>query len=282
MAEIKGQLRRSWLGRMLRDAREQHGMTLAEPARHLSRSQSMVSRMENAQIPIQRPDLDALLDLYGVHDPGLRRGFVDLHAQSGLPAWWDLYAEIVPDPVLDQVWLESMARRVDTYCATVVDGLLQTAGYAVAVAEAAVDRGDVDRWVEMLTLRQAVLSRTQAPPLTAILDEAVLRRPVGGPEVMVDQLRHLVRSGERPGIEVRVLPAAAGAHASLDGGFTLLQLPAPLEEVATSTSAVGLVHVRPPRTAHLTAAYDRLRRASLEPGASAELITEIADQLDKA
>jgi transcriptional regulator with XRE-family HTH domain len=282
MAEIKGQLRRSWLGRMLRDRREAHGMTLAEPARHLNRSQSMVSRMENAQIPIQRPDLDALLHLYEVDDPGLRQGFIDLHAQSGLPAWWDLYAEIVPDPVLDQVWLESMARRIETYCATVVDGLLQTAGYAVAVAEAGVGTGDVDRWVEMLTLRQAVLSRTHAPPLTVIVDEGVLRRPVGGAEVMADQLRHLVRSGERPGIEVRVLATGVGAHAALDGGFTLLQLPPPLEAVAASASAIGLVHVGPPHDTRLGAAYDRLRRAALEPGASADLITEIADQLDKA
>jgi hypothetical protein len=267
---------------MLRERREAMGLTLSGPASHLRRSPSMLSRMEHAQVPIQRADLEDLLDLYGVEDHDVRRGFLDLHAQCSAPAWFDLYADDVPEAVLDLVWLESMAERIDTYCAGAVDGLLQTAAYAAAVAEAEVDGpGPVHRRVEMLTLRQAVLSRAQAPPLTAVIEEAALQRPVGGPEVMVGQLRHLVRCADRPGVEVRVLPAGAGAHAALDGGFTLLHLPPPLDEVASAPSALGLAHVGRPHTTRLGAAYDRLRATALDPGASADLITEIADRLEK-
>jgi hypothetical protein len=281
MARNPATLRAKWLGKLLRELRDETDRTLAEVADYLNRSPSIVSRMENGALPIPQQDVENLLDLYRVSDPARREALLRLHRMAGLPAWWDVYAEDVAEPVIELAWFESLATAMKIYCATIVDGLLQTAAYARAVAQAADLEGtdDVDRLVEMRLMRQAVLSRANPPQFSAVIDEAVLRRPVGGPTVMAGQLRHLVALAERPHVEIRVLPFRSGAHASPDGGFRFLELPEPLSEVVTVECTAGQLYLEPPRTTSFTIGHDRLRLAALGVDQTAELLTGMADEL---
>ena len=279
-----GRLRTSWLGKLLRELREDHGMKLGEAGEYLNRSVSVMSRMETGNMPIPAADVDALLDLYQVTDRSTRDSILRLHGTQGVTTWWDLYAEDVDEPLIDLAWLESMALCISVYSPAVVDALLQTSAYASAVATALVGKapGHAERWVEMLAHRQTVLARPEPPTISTVIDEAVLRRPVGGRTVMGAQLRHLLALGERASIEVRVLPFAAGAHASLDGGFRVVQLPAPLTEVVSIGTGLGQLYAEPPRTQRLADTYDRLRQTALDTAASAELMAAIIDELERA
>lgn len=283
MAKANGKLRATWLGKLLREHREATGRKLAEAAEYLGRSASMLSRMENGELPIPEYDVVTLLDLYGLTDRSWRESLLRLHASSGVTAWWDLYSHDVAEPVIDLAWLESIATGIDAYCATLVDGLLQTAGYALAVARSQVDEFRIpdQRWAELVTMRQAVLARAEPPAFRAVIDEAVLLRPVGGAGIMAAQLRHLLHLTERGTVELRVLPLATGAHASPDGAFSILRLPPPLTEVATAACPLGQLYLEPPRTTPLVATYDRLWEAALAPGPSAERLAARADDLDR-
>jgi transcriptional regulator with XRE-family HTH domain len=278
-----GKLRTSWLGKLLRDLREDNGIKLAEAAEYLGRSQSILSRMETGALPLPERDVEALLDLYDVTDRSWRESLLRLHGQQGVRTWWNFYSEDVAEPVLDLAWLESLASAINVYSSTILDGLLQTADYALAIADASVGEHPVpiDRWVELLAMRQAVLARAEAPAYSAVVDESLLLRPVGSPAVMAGQMRHLLALGQRHHVEIRVLPYAAGAHASPDGGFRVYRLPPPLTEAASAGCALGLLFVEPPRSSRLAAAHERLLKAALEPDESAELIASTADRWER-
>lgn len=283
MARKSATLRTKWLGKLLRELREDSDMTLAEVADYLGRSKSILSRMENGDLPIPQQDVEALLDLYRVNEPARREAMLRLHRVAGLPAWWDVYAEDVAEPVIELAWFESLATSIRIFSATLIDGLLQTADYARALAEATdlEGSGQVDRWVEMRLMRQAILSRAEPPHLSAVIDEGVLRRPIGGPQVMAAQLRHLVTLTDRPSIDIRVLPFAVGAHASPDSGFRLLGLPEPLTEVVSVACALGQLYLEPPRTARFQTVYDQLQQAAHGPDETAGFIEAVADEMER-
>ena len=284
MARNPATLRTKWLGKLLRELREENDRTLAEVGDYLNRSFSIVSRMENGALPIPQRDVENLLDLYGVTEPDRRDALLRLHRMAALPAWWDVYAEDVAEPVIELPWFESLATAMRIYCATIIDGLLQTERYARAVVQAAdvEQSGDVDRLVEMRLMRQAVLSRADPPQFSAVIDEAVLRRTIGGAAVMAEQLRHLVALSERPRVEIQVLPLAVGAHASPDGGFRFLELPEPLSEVVSVECSAGQLYLEPPRSTRFASRYDHLRAAALGNEETAELVATIAEELETA
>jgi transcriptional regulator with XRE-family HTH domain len=279
----RANLRTTWLGKLLREQREERAMSLDEVGAYIGRSGSILSKMENGKLPFRDDDVTALLALYGLQDPVWQESVLRLHQQRAVRAWWDVYSEAVAEPVIDVVWLESLATAIGTFSATVFDGLLQTAEYAAAVDTAAAGGGtepDVDRWVELVTMRQAVLAKRNAPTFSAVIDEALLYRPVGGPVVLADQLRHVLTLGRRPHVDIRVLPFAASAHASLMGSFRTYQLPEPLSEAASAICPLGELFVEPPRSASSVTAYGLLQEASLSPSESAELITETVRRLE--
>lgn len=275
-------LRAQWLGQSLRELRDSAGMTLARAAEFLQRNAATVSRFESGEYPIRRPDLMALLDLYGVAERRRRDGLLRLSEDVWQKGWWDGYAADVEHQFVDYVWLESRATSIRAVDTNVLPGLLQTRDYAEAVITAAdwdAAPEQVARWVQLRMNRQALLHRAEPPRFSALIDEFVLRRAVGGIAVMRNQLAHLLDSAELPYLELRVLPSSLGAHASPSGGFLVFGIAEPDMEVGYAETVGGAVYVEPPDSERFVRVYDRLLDSALGPVESAELIRAIGEDL---
>ncbi|MEU7986929.1 helix-turn-helix transcriptional regulator [Streptosporangium canum] len=275
-------LRAQWLGQQLRELREANSLLLKDVAEYLQRDPSTAGRFESGEYPIRRPDLLALLDLYGVADSGRRETLMKLSQEVWQKGWWDGYATEVAGALVDYVWLESRAREIRAFDNTLLLGLFQTEEYARAVIEAAefgAEKHQIERWVELRMTRQEILKGDDPPRLSVIIDEAVLHREVGGPECMVTQLHHLIEYTARPNIEIRVLPFSAGAHASPTGAFRILQMKDPYPEVAYAETPKGAIYVESPDTERFMLTYDNLRKLTLGPEDSAELISAMAEEV---
>lgn len=276
-------LRAQWLGQMLRDLREHGGLTLKDAGDYLQKDLSTVSKFELGTFPVRRGDLVALLDLYGVDDRRRREMMSELCGEVWQSGWWDKYsADEVWGSTIDFVWLEGRTRAIRSYAALSVPGLFQTAAYADALIRAAnADDSEarITRWVELRLKRQQILTGEEAPALVVVLDEAALRRPIGGTAVMADQVAHLVELADREGIDIRVLPFAAGAHPSPDGAFSLLDLPEPFSTVAHVENPGGAIYLESGDAERLVRLYDRVQDASLTPADSAAFLAAVERDL---
>ncbi|MFI6455458.1 helix-turn-helix domain-containing protein [Streptosporangium amethystogenes] len=274
-------LRSQWLGQQLRELREANDLLLKDVAEYLQRDPGTVSRFESGGYPIRRPDLLALLDLYGVADGRRRESLMKLSQEVWQKGWWDGYANEVVGWLIDYVWLESRAQEIRTFDNTLLPGLFQTEDYARAVIAAAdfdVDAEQRSRWLELRMARQRILQGNAPPRLSAIIDESVLRREVGGPQCLAAQLCHLAECASRPNIEVRVLPFSAGAHASPTGAFRILTIEKPFPEVAYADTPKGAIYVESPDTERLVQAYDELQKLSLGPEESVKVISKLSEE----
>ncbi|MEU3163457.1 helix-turn-helix transcriptional regulator [Streptosporangium sp. NPDC006930] len=274
-------LRSQWLGKQLRELREAANLTLKETGDFLQRDGSTVSRFEAGLYPARTPDVIALLDLYGVAGEQRRDGLIRLSRDVWQSGWWDNYSEDLSLNIVDYAWLESRAHRIRSFDAFVIPGLLQTREYMDAMIRAeepTADPEQVDRWIRFRQTRQQVLETDNAPNLIAVLDEATLRRRVGGFEIMHDQLDRLIASANQTNIELRVLPLSAGAHASPDGAFRIFELPGPYPAVAYVPSPAGAIYVETEAADRLASKFDRICHDSLDPKKSIELITAIAEK----
>lgn len=277
-------LRAQWLGQQLRALRESTGMTLRHAGEYLQRDPSMVSRFENAEYPIRRGDVLALLDLYRVSEEHTRDGLLRLSEDVWRKGWWEGYANTVDRQYIDMPWLEARAERLRTYGAMLVPGLLQTREYAETLIrnEAAADTPDeqIEKGIELRMTRQQVLGGEAPVDFAAVVDESVLRRVIGGPEVMREQLTRLGEVAERSNVEVRVLPLHCGAHAGLDGAFWLFEMPDPYPDVAYVDSLAGAVYVEEDTAVdRFRQAYDQLSAMALGIKESAALIAAAAKEL---
>ncbi|MFD8154953.1 helix-turn-helix domain-containing protein [Streptomyces sp. NPDC001046] len=221
-------VRRRKLGAELRALRASAGLTSGEAARLVGWHQSKVSRIETGTSGVKAADVRLLLDAYGVADSPLRELLTVLAGSDdsgGRHHWWHAYRGVLPPTYRDFISLESQATAMRTLETTVVPGLLQTPEYARAVTRAAVGNVPEDRLdtlVEVRLARQDVLRADPPLELSAVLDEAVLRREVGGPGVMARQRERLVEAARLPHVRLRVLPFAAGAHIGVTGPFVIL------------------------------------------------------------
>jgi transcriptional regulator with XRE-family HTH domain len=266
------------LGIELRDVREAAGKTIEDAAAVLDCSDSKVSRIENGQVGVSLRDVRDLLDDYRVQ--GERRAEVlELARKAREKAWWQSYGDT---PAVAVVGLQTAARRIDTYQDQLVPGLLQTADYSRAVLLAldpTLDEEQVQRSLELRKARRERLFEDREPPkLTAILDEAVLRREVGGPVVMGAQRRHLASAMEGGNVTVRVLPFDAGEHAGLLGSFTIFWLPDERDPdvVLLEQQPRDLYLESPAELRRYSAAFDRLSRKALGPDTSLTFIEALA------
>ena len=175
------------------------------------------------------------------HREQRRDGLIRLSRDVWQSGWWDNYSEDLSLNIVDYAWLESRAQRIRSFDAFVIPGLLQTREYMDAMIRPTADPEQVDRWIKFRQTRQQVLTMENAPNLIAVLDEATVRRRIGGSEIMRDQLARLVASANRTNIEIRVLPLSAGAHASPDGAFRIFELPGPYPTVAYVPSPAGAI-----------------------------------------
>ncbi|MBL7256808.1 DUF5753 domain-containing protein [Paractinoplanes lichenicola] len=246
MARATSTARRE-LGNELRRLRGER--RAAHVATSLGWSESKLSRIETAHTGITEPDLDRLLTAYGVRVEDRER-LRELARRGRARAWWTPYRSSVPDPYDEYVALEAEAVLISEWETQVVPGLLQTDEYARAVIEVGADVGaaeTIQRRLALRMARQAVLTREPPPTLRIVLDEAVLHREVGGPEVLRRQLARLVEASERPGVELLVLPFTAGAHAGMTEPFMVLEFEvgtrAPIVHIEGLTG--GLFRVKP-------------------------------------
>lgn len=288
MLDSKGRkvptLRAQWLGRQLRDLRERKGLTLRQVAEHLKRNFSALSRFENAEWPIPRHDVQMLLDLYGVSERRERTRLTRLSEEVWRKDdWINEFSDVIYDPSFcDLVWLERRAKRIASFDALYVLGLLQTPAYAEAMIRTVegpdADDARIARWVELRVRRQKALEGQRPTKVAAVIAESVLRTPVGGPDILHDQLNHLIRLSRKRNVEISVLPTAAGAHAGLDGPFLLFEMPEPFPDVAYVESLAGRTFLEGDRTGGFRDAYQRIRSAALDPAESVRLIADIADE----
>ncbi len=218
------------LGAQLRRLREAKGITREDAGYAIRASGSKISRMELGRVSFKPRDVADLLTLYGVTDEEERTALLSLADQANTPGWWHRYSDVLPSWFEVYVGLEGAASLIRTYEVQFVPGLLQTAGYARAVimlgyADAPAE--EINRRVDLRMARQQLLIRPGKLRLWAVVDEAVLRRPIGGPEVMRGQLQALIEAAELPNVTLQVLPFSVGGHAAAGGAFSILRFPEP-------------------------------------------------------
>jgi transcriptional regulator with XRE-family HTH domain len=277
-------VRRRRLGTELRNLRESNGYKLEEVAAQLGVAPSTLSRIETGKAPTKSAYLNQLLEMYGVVDAGQRQVLVDMAREGHRKGWWAAYDDVLPSGFDIYVGLEAETAAVRSYEISVVPGLLQTPDYARAVLREMFPRhgaGQIDRLVDLRMERQRRLDDDPPLEVWAILDEAVVRRPVGGKQVMRDQLDRLLDLALRASITLQVLPFDCGAHAGHGGPFSILEFPNRSDgEVAYVESVAGILYLEKEREVRTRVeAFDRLRAAALAPAASVELIARVAQEL---
>ncbi|EPD62358.1 MULTISPECIES: helix-turn-helix domain-containing protein [Streptomyces] len=278
-------VRRRKLGAELRSLRTSAGLTSGEAARLVGWHQSKVSRIETGASGVKPADVRLLLDAYAVADAQLRELLMVLAGSddgNGRHHWWHAYRGVLPPTYRDFISLESQASAMSTLETSVVPGLLQTPEYATAVTRAAVGGLDDDRLdalVEVRLARQDVLRSDPPLELSAVLDEAVLHREVGGPDVMARQLERLVEAAQLPQVRLQVLPFAAGAHVGVTGPFVIFSFASTsdLDVVVLDHLTSSLYLERKEDLQAYTEAFNALQYHALSPEDSLEYIAGIGD-----
>jgi transcriptional regulator with XRE-family HTH domain len=214
------------LGGQLRRLREAAGLTPEEAGFEIRGSRSKISRLEHGRTKLKNRDVTDLLTLYGVTDEVVRKKFLALVMQANGPDWWREYGDILPGWFETFLGLEAAAATIRSLEVQFVHGLFQTPDYARAVTRLgrkAAPQSEVERWVTLRLKRQELLRRPDPPNVWSVIDEAVLRRPVGGAAVMRGQFRHLIEVAELPHVTLQVIPFTRGAHAGESGSFTVMR-----------------------------------------------------------
>jgi transcriptional regulator with XRE-family HTH domain len=216
------------LGARLRRMREANGITREEAGEAIRGSASKISRMECGRVGFKRHDVADLLTLYGVVDHAERATLLAQAEQANAPGWWHSYADLLPNRLWSYLDLEAAAVLIRSYEVQFVPGLLQTEEYARAVIELGYGHASPDEINRRIALRmthQQLLTRPDPPQLWVVMDEAVLRRPIGGRRVMRGQLHVLAQAAARPNIRLQIMPFGADGHAAARGAFTILRFP---------------------------------------------------------
>ncbi|MFF3252738.1 helix-turn-helix domain-containing protein [Actinacidiphila glaucinigra] len=273
-------VRRRKIGSELRRLRDTAGLTSGEAAQRLGWHQSKVSRIETGRSGVRPEDVTALLDVYGVRDQRLREMLAALAGEGDRRGWWHEFREELPSVYRDFISLETDACRARTLETTVVPGLLQTPDYARELTRSVLPQlgpRQIATLVQVRMARQAVLRAEPPLELWAVLDEAVLRRSVGGPGVMAAQLSHLVELGSLPHVHLQVLPFSAGGHIGVTGPFVIFSFPriADLDVVVFDHLTSSLYLDQHEDVRAYGAAFNRLRSHALSSEQSLSFISAI-------
>jgi Domain of unknown function (DUF5753)/Helix-turn-helix domain len=219
-------VRRMLVGAQLRRLRTDSGISREQAGEAIRASEWKIHRLENGQVGFKDRDVVDLLRLYEVTDPGEVASFLVLAREANAPGWWHQYGDLLPPWFRAYVDLEAAAALIRAYEGQFVPGLLQTEDYMRAVVGGAHledSPEEAERRVALRLGRQTMLEQPGAPRLWAVVDEAALRRPVGGREVMRAQLERLAEATELPNVTLQVLPLEAGAHPAMVGAFSVLR-----------------------------------------------------------
>ncbi|MBT2543122.1 helix-turn-helix domain-containing protein [Streptomyces sp. ISL-44] len=278
-------VRRRRLGAELRRLRLARGLTSTQVAERLLISQPKISHLENGRRAIIPRDVRDLCGLYGVTDPQVIDSLMRMAREADRQGWWVACGEV---PYAVYIGLETAAASIRSYEPLVIPGLLQTPAYAAAVFEETIPLATA----EQITVRREVRLRRQSRAhhparclrLWVVLDESALRRVVGSPKIMREQLESLNRLGAQPHITVQVLPHSAGAHPGVSGQFSILHFP--------DDPGVGTVYLerftsdlyleKRSDVQHYSAMYDHLQAQALNPEHTRHFITRAAQELPAA
>jgi hypothetical protein len=274
---------RMLLGTQLRNLRETAGIPAEKAGYAIRASRSKISRLENGRVGFKTRDVEDLLTLYGMTDEEQRSEVLALARQSNAPEWWTKYSDILPDWFETYLGLESAAATIRCFEIQFVPGLFQTEEYAQAVTRLghkAAPVAEIERRVALRRKRQDLLTRPAPPRIWALMDEAVLRRPVGGPMVMRAQLRHLIEASRPSHVTIQVVPFARGGHAGAGGSFSLLRfdeqyLP-DIVYVEQLTSAIYLGQRSD--VEHYLEIVDQLSGEALTPAATRDFIKQVINE----
>lgn len=270
-----GTARRMVLGGQLRRLREAKGISREAAGYSIRGSGSKISRLELGRVSFKERDVADLLTLYGITEETQRQTFLDMVAQSSQPGWWHGYNDLMPAWFQDYVGLEESASRIETFEVQFVPGLLQTERYARAIVRRGLPGAcdeEVERRVMLRMQRQKALEETYAPSMWVAVDEAVLRRPIGGREVLREQLAHLLEISAHSSIELQIVPFDAGGSAA-ESAFTILRFAEPeLPDIVYLEHLGGAMYLDKPDDVDL---YTRIARRLVNDAASPENTREM-------
>lgn len=264
----------------LRELRKNAGLTCAEVAAALGTSITKISRMETGDRGLYIDDVAALLGLY--HVPTKKRQeLLDLVRHGADPNWWQLKPTDLPTEWLDLMTLEKDAVAIANFEPLVVPGLLQTSEYATALITGTnyeLSESEVNKLVATRMGRQTLLSKREAPTMLAIIDEMVLRRPIGDPGVMQRQLQHLLTCAQRPNITLRVVPFRAGATPGLEGPIVIVDLGDGRSVVHLEARRAGTFLSEEPHVRATKLAVRELSAIAMAPDESLRLIASMVGE----
>lgn len=283
---------RRQLGRYLRDLRGRQRITVKAAAAALEWSETKLWRVENGHTSLRSHDVELMCRIYGAA-PDMTEALMGLAKETKAKGWWHAYGDVIPEGFDVYIGLEEAASQISWYESELVPGLLQTEQYARSVIKddnPGVDDEEINRRVQLRLARQALVRRRTAPlRLHVALNEAILRRPVGGAEVMAAQLASLAEASGQPNVSLRVVPFSAGLHRGLmSGPFELLRFPLNGDGHESEPATVyadgftGALYLDKPHEVERYAnAFESIWSAALDEAASTDLIQRSAEELRK-
>src|SRR6516225_3289178 len=271
------------LGAQLRRLRETAGISRDDAGYHIRASGSKISRLELGRVSFKERDVSDLLDLY--HVSGEQKDqLVQLTREANATPWWQKYREVVPDWFQVYVGLEEAATLIRVYEVQFVPGLLQTEEYARAVVmqgAPGLEPEEVDRRVALRMGRQKLFSKDNPPRLWAIVDEAALRRPMGGRDVLAAQIERLMDAVGEPNITLQIMPFRYGGHAAEGGAFTIMRFPeADLPDMVYMEYLTGALYLdKPDEVERYAAVMERLSVAGTSPDRTREILASMLKEI---
>lgn len=275
---------RMLLGGQLRRLREGAGVSREAAGWEIRSSESKISRMELGRVGFKERDVADLLTLYGVTDAGEREALLKLARDANSPGWWHRYGDVLPAWFQAYLGLEAAAALIRTYEVQFVPGLLQTAAYArqvILLGHRGASAAELDRRVELRMQRKELLGRSNPPQLWAVLDEAALRRPIGGAAVMREQLDALIEATAAPHVRLQIVPFSAGGHAAASGAFSILRFgDADLPDIVYIEQLTSAIYLDKRDDLDFYAeAMERLCVEAAPPERTRELLARLRDEL---
>ncbi|MET9077654.1 helix-turn-helix transcriptional regulator [Streptomyces sp. NPDC004232] len=274
--------RRRQLGAMMRKLRARKGLTLEEAGLLVGVSKATVSRYETQAGPVKWIVVEALCREYGATEAE-QRTVVGLAKDAKQQGWWNSFADSIPESMNLLLTLEDEAVRESHFSCVYVPGLLQTRAYSTALQKAnevPLEQAEIERLVDIRMKRQEILARPRPPRLWAILDESVIRRVVGSPQIMKEQLGRLLEANESPHITLQILPFSKGAHAAALGSFVIIGGPEPALDVVYVDFHAGSLFLEKDEELHrYRLAFEYLQAQALDMEASSAMIHRALKEL---
>jgi hypothetical protein len=278
-------VKRRRLAAELHACREQADLTIDDVADELEWSAAKISRIENARVRVLPRDVKHLLRTYGIQEGSPEwELMITLARESHQKGWWHAYGDTLGESFRTYVGLEAAAATLRTYESECIPGLLQTEDYARAIIRSTLPPGteeDIEKNVSVRMARQARLMGDEPPELWAVVNEAGIRRLVGGATVMRPQLDRLMEVSQLPHVTLQVIPFGAGAHAAMDGSFMVVGFAEPSDpEVVYVTCSTGSLFLENPDVLSRCALiFNHLRATALSIDQSRDFVSRIRGEL---